>query len=388
MSDRVVAVIHAKGNSERLTRKNFCLIGGVPLFLAQAQNISNLLPKSHIYIDSEDDEILTLSELCGFRSLQRDPQKASNDYGGVQLLKDFLKKVDATTVVQLFPPMPFLDVPKLEEMITHVRAGSVNSAFFLESDHLYTWSNTSPDYAFNADGEIPNSKDLQATQYELPTVYVVNVDEFRATNNRTCQPSLRHQTSHKYNRIDIDTAEDLFLAKSLYKAAEIKKRFCWSASVVRFAPPIIFWQLDDLLLGSGGENKLRNIFNTSQKEYVDLLTELGIQQFILISDKDEKESLDHLEIEFVLVKQDELETCIELAQALSFSFHECFFFGSANQHSEVMDAAGLSFFLADGCSATSQSDWIGLCGNKSERLFEMMYAYLTKHKYMDRGKLR
>ena len=75
MSDRVVAVIHAKGNSERLMRKNFCLIGGVPLFLAQAQNISNLLPKSNIYIDSEDDEILVLSELCGFRPLQRDPQK-------------------------------------------------------------------------------------------------------------------------------------------------------------------------------------------------------------------------------------------------------------------------------------------------------------------------
>ena len=344
MSDRVVAVIHAKGNSERLMRKNFCLIGGVPLFLAQAQNISNLLPKSNIYIDSEDDEILVLSELCGFRPLQRDPQKASNDYGGVQLLKDFLNKVDATTVVQLFPPMPFLDVPKLGEMITHVRAGSVNSAFFLESDHLYTWSSNSPDYAFKADGEIPNSKDLQPTQYELPTVYVLNVDEFRATNNRTCEPSFRQQTSHKYNRIDIDNTEDLFLAKSLYKAAEIRKRFRWSASLVRFVPPIIFWQLDDVLLGPVGENKRKNVFNTNQKEYVDLLTELGIQQFILISDKDEKESLDHLEVECVLVKQDELKTCTKLAQGFSFSFHECFFFGSANQHSEVMDAAGLSFF--------------------------------------------
>ena len=77
MRDKVVAVIHAKGISERLTRKNFCLIGGVPLFLAQAQNISNLLPKSNIYIDSEDEEILILAELCGFRPLQRDPKKAS-----------------------------------------------------------------------------------------------------------------------------------------------------------------------------------------------------------------------------------------------------------------------------------------------------------------------
>ena len=71
------------------------------IFLAQAQNISNLLPKSNIYIDSEDDEILVLSELCGFRPLQRDPQKrlmimaASNSY-------NFLNKVDATTVVN-FP---------------------------------------------------------------------------------------------------------------------------------------------------------------------------------------------------------------------------------------------------------------------------------------------
>ena len=116
----------------------------------------------------------------------------------------------------------------------------------------------------------------------------MNVDEFRATNNRTCKPSLKQQTSHKYNRIDIDTAEDLFLAKSLYKAAEIKKRFRWSASLVRFVPPIIFWQLDEFLLVSSGENKRRNIFNTSQKRYVDLLTELGIQQIILLSDKDKK----------------------------------------------------------------------------------------------------
>ena len=146
----------------------------------------------------------------------------------------------------------------------------------------------SPDYAFNADGEIPNSKDLQATLYELPTVYVVNVDEFRATNNRTCQPSLRQQTSHKYNRIDIDTAEDLFLAKSLYKAAEIKKRFRWSASLVRFVPPIIFWQLDDVLLGPVGENKRKRL--QYKPKNTSLLTELGIQQFILISDEDKKEA--------------------------------------------------------------------------------------------------
>ena len=93
------------------------------------------------------------------------------------------------------------------------------------------------------------------------------------------------------------------------KPLKLRKRFRWSASLVRFVPPIIFWQLDDVLLGSVGENKRKNVFNTNQKEYVDLLTELGIQQFILISDEDKKESLDHLEVECVLVKQDELKTC-------------------------------------------------------------------------------
>ena len=57
-SKNIKGVIHAKGNSERILRKNFCLVNGVPLFLCQALNLALLICKENVYIDSEKKEIM------------------------------------------------------------------------------------------------------------------------------------------------------------------------------------------------------------------------------------------------------------------------------------------------------------------------------------------
>ena len=41
--EKIVGVIHAKGSSERIRRKNLCLLDGVPLFLCQAINLSKII---------------------------------------------------------------------------------------------------------------------------------------------------------------------------------------------------------------------------------------------------------------------------------------------------------------------------------------------------------
>ena len=92
MSD-VIGVVHAKGTSERMYRKNFCLLDRTPLFLCQAINLSSLVGRENVYIDSECLEILELSRANGFNIFQRDPKLATNLFGGVGLMENFLTQI-------------------------------------------------------------------------------------------------------------------------------------------------------------------------------------------------------------------------------------------------------------------------------------------------------
>ena len=113
-NDDIIGVVHAKGTSNRVKRKNFCLVQGVPLFLCQAINLANIIGKNNVFIDSESEEILFLSKENGFQTSKRNKKFSSNSTGGVALLENFIStnNINKTTVVQLFPPMPFINIEK------------------------------------------------------------------------------------------------------------------------------------------------------------------------------------------------------------------------------------------------------------------------------------
>lgn len=346
----VVGVIHAKGSSVRFTRKNFCLINRVPLFLLQAINLGSLLGRSNVYIDSENSEILELARLNGFNSIRREKVFADNTTGGVALLKNFLRNLDCKVdiIVQLFPPMPFPNLKEIENAINLVKLGHCNSALFYVFEKVYQWTEDVQNYTM-VNGEIPNSQDLQTIKIEIPTVYVLNANIFNKTGSRTPAPIHQMQPHGKYNSLDIDDEEDFVLAKLYYATQEVKNNFPIPPGIRVYVPPIIFWNIEKTRKAESQVPQL-DASNILDRVAFKKLSELGIVHCIvsdIMSFDYIGEIFGQLNVFSILQAENKIEACKKFASNMNFNLAECYFFGGSIDCLELIQACGRSFCPED-----------------------------------------
>jgi len=354
--NEIAGVIHAKGSSERITRKNLCLLQNTPLFLCQAINLSNLIGKNNVYIDSESTEILHLSKENGFNILQRDPSLSSNATGGVKLLRNFIDSFSKkpTTVIQLFPPMPLLDLEKLKQGIECVHnLRTNNSACFIAKTKKYLWENNSPKY-YNQGQEIPNGVDLPVIEYELPTAYIVNVEEFIKSNSRTASPLCKLDIENELYEIDIDYDHDFSLANSLISTPYFSSKFKFYENVRVFYPPIIFWDIDGTLTNgfynTGPSQEVFKSFHTYDGIALKELDKIGVINCLVSASKSSKiiqERSKLLNIDCLTGVDDKVSACKNYAKQKGFNLRECYFVGNDVNDLNVMESSGRSFCPSD-----------------------------------------
>jgi 3-deoxy-D-manno-octulosonate 8-phosphate phosphatase (KDO 8-P phosphatase) len=354
--DQIVGVIHAKGSSERIIRKNFCLVQGVPLFLCQAINLANLIGKENVYIDSESEEILYLSKENGFNILKRDSVLSSNATGGVALLANFLKSLDfkPQTVVQLFPPMPLINLKQLEQGIEKVHLSKkYNSACFIAKTKHYTWLNDKPVY-YQEGEEIPNGVELPIIEHELPTAYIVNVEEFEKTNSRTSKPLYKLDTENELFEIDIDYDHDFSLVNALLTTPTFSRQYDFYSKVRVYYPPIIFWDIDGTLTdgfyNNGPNEEIFKSFHTYDGIALKELNALGIINCFVSASKSNQIITSRAKLlgaEYLTDVEDKVEACKNFAKNLGYNIRECYFVGNDVNDLEVMDVVGRCFCPTD-----------------------------------------
>ncbi len=83
---RVVGVVPAKSSSSRLPNKNNLKINDVELFINACYNLSKILPKKDIYVDTDSEHMLAISRNHGFDGFIRDKQYANNSCCGIMLM--------------------------------------------------------------------------------------------------------------------------------------------------------------------------------------------------------------------------------------------------------------------------------------------------------------
>ena len=139
---KIVGFIPAKGNSTRLPYKNKKKILGVPIFFLFFNNLSRVIPRGDIYIDSDDNEILELAILNGFNTISRPSYLANNDTDGNKLLEWEASNVeDADIYIQHLPPMIFCKKETIQKGINAIRSG-FQSTVYVNEEKSYTIENT------------------------------------------------------------------------------------------------------------------------------------------------------------------------------------------------------------------------------------------------------
>lgn len=218
----VVAVVHAKGDSDRVPSKNMRRLGDRPLFchVIGAAIASRLVDR--VVVDSDSEEILLCGQEYGAEPLRRPASLASNRATGDDLAAWQASSFpQSAVIVQTVPTSPFLSPESIDRAVECVQERGVDSAVGVFSEPVYLWRAGRPAY-FLDDGSIPNSSDMEPIVYETTGLYAVRtayaIEFGKRMNPESCLPV--HLS--RLEAVDINTEEDLAYAEIVWRGLQGK----------------------------------------------------------------------------------------------------------------------------------------------------------------------
>ena len=208
-------VVPAKGNSERLEKKNLLEISQgvslVSLAIAKAKTVASKLG-GRVIIDTDSEEIASIDRYLA--QMRTGEFLSSNDASSIDLMVNNIKRnnmSDEDTLVHIYCTSPFLTLDTIFDCVCHV-GGVYNSALTVTERRDLSWTaNRAAKYNSQ---EPPNTQDIEPVYAETFGLNVVNVGAFGDDPRRGTHPAyLKVVRFPEY--FDIDTLEDYQDAKRI-----------------------------------------------------------------------------------------------------------------------------------------------------------------------------
>lgn len=212
---KTLAVIHAKGTSERLPNKNIKELGDKPLFCHVLDTALQCKFIDEVVIDSDSDEILEIGREHGATPCKRPSEYATNDTNGDDLLYRIAQLFDADIFVQLFPTAPFLKAKTIDNAIGIFYNFACDSMMGVNSKVFYEIRRGMPIYYVR--NRRPNSQDMQHIVYETCGLYIVKRDYILKKKKRVNPDNCLPMLISDIESIDIDTQEDFEFAEIVWR---------------------------------------------------------------------------------------------------------------------------------------------------------------------------
>lgn len=235
MSQTTVAIIHARGGSKRLPRKNVRLLAGRPLLAYPIELCRRCGFVDRIIVSTDDDEIMAVAREHGAETPFRRPADISEDVPSEMVTEHALRFLRDERglpdyALTLTPATPFTrveDVAAAFELlranpdwdgVTAVRATTEHPEWILRKDAASGRMETI--FGNPLDGKYNVSQNLERFYYPTGAFWINRAPNFLA------RPTLYGERWGAIEietraMVDIDTAEQLALAERL--AAELRK---------------------------------------------------------------------------------------------------------------------------------------------------------------------
>jgi CMP-N-acetylneuraminic acid synthetase/regulator of RNase E activity RraA len=212
-SKKVVAIIPAKGSSERIKNKNIRLIDGEHLVVRAIRRAKDSHIFDEVWLDTDSEEIAALCNHLNCKVMMRDKKLASNKTDGNQLLLNEIKHIDADIYCQILCTSPFIKYTTIKNGIDQLNnTSNYDSVIFGRLDKFYEWdSNGNPSYDLD---NIPNSIDLEPKFVESMGAYIIKKDTALKYKRRIGNNPLLIDLSPE-EAIDVNYDEDLDLANKI-----------------------------------------------------------------------------------------------------------------------------------------------------------------------------
>ncbi len=211
---KIVAMVPIKLNSERVKGKNLrSFYDGTPLI----QFILNALMKSRkieeVFVYCSDPKICEYL-IDGVKFLRRPTFLDLNTSNCNDIIREFIKEVDADHYVVSHATAPFTKPETIDKCIDSVISAEFDSAFTVTRIQNFLWKDGHP---LNFDlNRFPRTQELSPIYMETSGVFVFSKSVFEKYDRRVGINPCLVETS-LIESFDIDTEDDLKIAQAIYK---------------------------------------------------------------------------------------------------------------------------------------------------------------------------
>jgi CMP-N-acetylneuraminic acid synthetase len=214
---KVVAFVPIKLNNERLPNKNILPLGGKPLCRHLLETLTTVRSIDEIYVFCSDPSIASyLPE--GVKLLLRDKKLDLSQTRHFEIVKSFIKKIDADIYVNAHVTTPFITRDSIELGISKILSGDHDSALVVEELREYVWYKNEPLNFLKI--ELPRTQDIEPC-YTEANIFICKKDVY--INEKTRYGKNPYLISvDKIEAIDINYYADFELAQAVISARSDK----------------------------------------------------------------------------------------------------------------------------------------------------------------------
>lgn len=212
---KIVAFVPIKLNNERTPGKNIKqFYDGTPLIQCILRTLVKIKEIDELYVFCSDEKIEDYL-IEGVKFIKRPAYLDERDATPQDIIREFMKLVDADIYVVSHATSPFVSVEHFEECIRAVVSQGYDSSFTGEKIQKLLWTNNNKPYNFEPTN-IPRTQDLDAIYAEVSAAYVFTKETFLTLNRRIgLNPYITEVTGVEC--VDIDYPEDFEIANAIYK---------------------------------------------------------------------------------------------------------------------------------------------------------------------------
>lgn len=211
---KIVAMIPIKLNNERVPGKNVKkFFDGTPLMelIQKACLATESIDEIYVYCSKQEIQEYIVD---GVKYLQRPAYLDKSIVNCNDIIREFMKAVDADVYVISHATSPFTRSTSIEACIQKVVSGKYDSAFLAKRMQEFLWQDGT---AMNFDIQhFPRTQDLKPIYSEASGAFVFTKDSFLKYDRRVGMKPYIHEVD-KIEAVDIDYSIDFEIANAIYK---------------------------------------------------------------------------------------------------------------------------------------------------------------------------
>ncbi len=211
-----LAIIPARGGSERIPRKNLRQIRGKSLLEWTVKDALGAAGVDDVVVTSDDNEVLGIaSQWVGVTPHKRPDEYATNDCGIEPVITDVLQSHPCDTVVLMNCCCPLRDETAIDRALAYHKSKQSCCTFSACDWNGLTWQYCVDKWYPNYDVySRPRSQDWTQYVRETGSFWIFGADHIEVHGSMLCEKGHPFLTA-QIDSLDIDTEADFEMAKLL-----------------------------------------------------------------------------------------------------------------------------------------------------------------------------